>query len=78
MLCAITEESTRKAVARVPNIRDVMTTEPTTFPATASLVEAAQAMRQEDIGDVIVLDQNNQICGIITDRDMVVRAMAEE
>jgi CBS domain-containing protein len=57
-------------------IRDVMTPNPTVFPATASLVEAAQAMRDGDLGDVLV-EQDGQLCGIVTDRDIVVRAIAE-
>jgi CBS domain-containing protein len=56
-------------------VRDVMTPTPVALPATASLVEAALAMRDFDVGDVLVLD-NGQICGIVTDRDIVVRAIA--
>jgi len=52
-----------------------MTPNPVVLLATASLVEAALAMRDFDIGAVIVLD-NNQVCGIVTDRDIVVRAIA--
>jgi CBS domain-containing protein len=57
-------------------IRDVMTTRLTTLPKTSSVLEAARAMRQNDIGDVVVLD-NGHIHGILTDRDIVVRAIAE-
>jgi CBS domain-containing protein len=57
-------------------IRDVMTPNPIVFPATASLVEAAQAMRDSDLGDVLV-EQEGKLCGIVTDRDIVVRAIAE-
>jgi CBS domain-containing protein len=56
-------------------VRDVMTPTPVALPATASLVEAALAMRDFDVGDVLVLD-NGQVCGIVTDRDIVVRAIA--
>ena len=58
-------------------IRDVMTAEPVTLSATSSLLDAARAMRESDIGDVIVLDESDQVCGIVTDRDIVVRAVAE-
>jgi CBS domain-containing protein len=34
-------------------------------------------MRANDIGDVIVTDDNGGICGILTDRDLVVRLIAE-
>lgn len=57
-------------------IRDVMTTRLTTLPKTSSVLEAARAMRQNDIGDVVVLD-NGHIHGILTDRDIVIRAVAE-
>jgi CBS domain-containing protein len=60
----------------MPSIREVMTTDPTTLPATATITEAAMRMREEDIGDVIVLDGNEQLCGVVTDRDIVVRALA--
>jgi CBS domain-containing protein len=62
----------------MPNIREVMTTNPTTAAATVTLIEAAQVMRDEDIGDVIVLDDDEQIRGIVTDRDIVVRAIADQ
>ena len=57
-------------------IRELMTPNPVSLPGTASVREAARAMRDADIGDVIVIE-NNQICGIVTDRDIVVRAVAE-
>ena len=57
-------------------IRDVMTAHPITFPATSSLVEAARAMRDSDIGDVIVVE-NGRLCGVVTDRDITVRGVAE-
>jgi CBS domain-containing protein len=59
------------------SIRDVMTPDPRTFPQTAPVVEAARVMREADIGDVIVLDDGDEICGIVTDRDIVVRTVAE-
>lgn len=61
----------------MPNIREVMSTDPVTLPLGATVQEAAQAMREQDIGDVIVLDDNDEICGILTDRDIAVRAVAE-
>jgi CBS domain-containing protein len=58
-------------------IKDVMTADPITLPQSSSLTEAAKAMRDSDIGDVIVLDDGGQLCGIVTDRDIVIRAVAE-
>jgi CBS domain-containing protein len=54
----------------------VMTRRPVTLPATAPVVEAARAMKEADIGDVIVLE-HDRIAGILTDRDIVVRGLAE-
>jgi CBS domain-containing protein len=45
-------------------------------PGTASVHEAARAMRDAEIGDVIVIE-HKQMCGIVTDRDIVVRTVAE-
>ncbi len=58
------------------SIREVMTPDPISIPATSSVAEAARAMRDGNIGDVIVL-KDSQVCGILTDRDIVIRAVAE-
>jgi CBS domain-containing protein len=58
-------------------LRDVMSPNPVTLPGTATVVDAARRMRDDDIGDVIVLD-GDRVCGIVTDRDLVVRAVADE
>jgi CBS domain-containing protein len=55
----------------------VMTPNPTTLPRRASLMDAAKAMRKNDIGAVIVVDSDGAICGLVTDRDIVVRGVAE-
>lgn len=57
-------------------IHDVMTSHPVTLPGTASVQDAARTMREQAIGDVIVME-NQQVCGIVTDRDIVVRTVAE-
>jgi CBS domain-containing protein len=57
------------------NISEVMTPNPKTLAQSATIMEAACAMRDNDIGDVVVLD-NGRLCGILTDRDIVVRALA--
>lgn len=53
-----------------------MTTNPRTVNVEDTVLEAAQVMRDNDIGDVIVV-QDGQVTGIVTDRDIAVRAMAE-
>ncbi len=42
----------------------------------ASLVEAAQLMRAQDIGDVLVTG-GDDIIGVLTDRDIALRAVAD-
>lgn len=58
-------------------IRDVMTPKPQTLPQETTVREAAEAMRSNDIGDVIVDDEKGGLVGIVTDRDIVVRVVAE-
>ena len=58
-------------------VQQVMTRAPVALLATSTLTEAARAMRDSDIGDVIVMD-NDAVCGIVTDRDITIRAVAEE
>jgi CBS domain-containing protein len=57
-------------------VRDVMSPEPLTLPLDAPLTEAARLMRDEQIGGVLIT-QNGMLCGLLTDRDIVVRAVAE-
>ena len=56
-------------------IEEVMTPDPVTVAASSTAVEAARAMRDEGVGDVIVLG-GSAICGILTDRDITVRGVA--
>jgi CBS domain-containing protein len=58
------------------NIRDVMTTNPRTVSPQDTIQSAARIMRDEDTGAVPVVD-NGRPVGIVTDRDIVVRAVAD-
>ena len=58
-------------------IAEVMTRSPIALNRTASLVEAAQVMRDRDVGDVVVMNDDGSVYGILTDRDLVIRAVAE-
>ena len=58
------------------SIREVMTPDPTTVQARDSVVDAARVMRDEHVGAAIVLEEG-QVAGILTDRDIAVRAVAE-
>ena len=57
-------------------IRELMTPNPVALPGTASVHEGVPGHGDADIGDVIVIE-NNRVCGIVTDRDIVVRIVAE-
>jgi CBS domain-containing protein len=57
-------------------IRDVMTSEPKTVEASATVQEAAEIMAKENIGNVLVVE-NGEVKGIVTDRDIVVRVIAK-
>ncbi|MET9254687.1 CBS domain-containing protein [Streptomyces sp. NPDC003717] len=57
-------------------VKDVMTPGVAAVRPESSLVEAAQLMRTQDIGDVVVAD-GQEVVGVLTDRDITVRAVAE-
>ncbi|GHJ41432.1 CBS domain-containing protein [Streptomyces sp. TS71-3] len=57
-------------------VRDVMTPGAVVIPPDASLVEAAQLMRAQGIGDVLVAS-GQRVLGVLTDRDITLRAVAE-
>lgn len=56
-------------------VGDVMTGDPITLDAGAAIREAARIMREREIGDVLVT-KDGELLGILTDRDIVVRALA--
>ncbi len=58
------------------SIKEVMTADPHTISGDATLQDAAREMQSDDIGAVLVTD-NGGVAGILTDRDIVVRAVAE-
>lgn len=57
-------------------VRDVMTTEPVTLDESAPIRRAAELMREHDVGDILVLNEG-ELFGIVTDRDIVVRAISQ-
>ncbi|WP_182897019.1 CBS domain-containing protein [Microbispora sp. H10830] len=57
-------------------VEEVMTRDPVTLPEEAPVVKAAKLMRDRGIGDVLVIG-DGRLCGLVTDRDIVVRAVAE-
>ena len=63
-------------ISRDESVRDVMTPLPKVLDMSASVMDAAEIMRDSDIGDVVVLE-DRRLYGILTDRDIVVRVLAE-
>src|SRR3712207_3116882 len=59
------------------SVSEIMARTVVTLPTSSSIEDAARRMRDDDIGNVIVLDDNDQLKGIVTDRDITVRAVAE-
>jgi CBS domain-containing protein len=57
-------------------VRQVMTTDVYTVRPDASIFDIAELMRDEDIGSVPVVE-NDRLIGMVTDRDIVVRALAD-
>jgi len=61
----------------MPTVSEVMTKNPVGVSTSATLNDAAQVMRDRDIGDVVVLREDGSLCGLVTDRDLVIRGLAE-
>jgi CBS domain-containing protein len=64
----------RRATTR--RVRQAMTPNPRTVEPSMLLREAAQLMKQEDVGSLPVVE-NGRLVGMLTDRDLVTRAVAE-
>jgi len=62
---------------RMTTVAEFMTARPLTLDASSTVCDAARQMRDADIGDVIVTE-GGEVRGIITDRDITVRAIAAE
>lgn len=58
-------------------VGDVMTRGVAYLPPSTTVTIAARMMRDEDVGDVVVAD-DGRVRGMVTDRDIVVRVVAED
>jgi CBS domain-containing protein len=58
-------------------IRDAMTKEPLSVRADGTIQETAAGMRDAGIGALPVVDKSDQLAGMVTDRDIATRAVAE-
>ena len=57
--------------------RDVMTPDPACCSPHTTLDEVAKLMARNDCGEIPVIDTGDQIVGVVTDRDIVCRVVAE-
>jgi CBS domain-containing protein len=58
------------------SVRDAMTEDPRSIGKSVSVVEAARLMREQDIGSLPITD-DEKLVGMITDRDITTRVVAE-
>ena len=58
-------------------VSDVMKTETITVKLDATVVDAARLMRDHGIGFLPVCDENKRVQGVLTDRDLVTRVLAD-
>ena len=56
---------------------DVMTKDPKACAATDTVEQAAQLMKSEDVGPIPIVGDSGKLEGIITDRDIVLKVVAE-
>src|SRR5690349_12990028 len=66
----------RRGGTMAKSVRDAMTEDPRSIGASASVIEAARLMREEHIGSLPITD-DEQLVGMITDRDITTRVVAE-
>jgi CBS domain-containing protein len=57
-------------------ITEAMTANPTTVGSDTTVQEAARSMKSEDVGSLPIVD-GDQLVGVITDRDIAIRLVAE-
>ena len=59
------------------NVKDLMSTNISCIMEDSPIALIAQQMRREDVGSLPVCSQQGQLIGMITDRDLVLRALAK-
>jgi CBS domain-containing protein len=61
----------------VPQIRELMTSNPRTVQPDATAADAAKLMRDEDTGIAPIAEGDGRLVGVVTDRDIAIRVVAE-
>ena len=57
-------------------VKDAMSSRPRTIEASTRLPDAARLMRDQDVGSLPIVE-GDRLAGILTDRDIAIRAVAE-
>jgi len=60
------------------SIRDIMSKDVSICTSDDTLYEAAVKMKEKNIGAIPVCDDNQNLLGMVTDRDLVIRGYAEK
>ena len=58
------------------SIQEAMTSSPTTVEPTTTVQEVARTMKSEDVGSLPIVE-GGKLVGVITDRDLTIRVIAE-
>jgi len=58
-------------------VSEIMTRDPKTAQLDSTLEEIATLMKDEDVGAIPIVDDDDELVGIVTDRDIIVRCVAE-
>ena len=73
-----TESSTEEEAMSGLIVRDVMTPAPAAIVHDASVADAARAMFAENVGSLPVVDDDQELVGMVTDRDLVLHVIARD
>jgi CBS domain-containing protein len=60
------------------HLREIMTTAVVTAALDSDVLKVAQLMRDRNVGSVVVCDPGGQPVGMVTDRDLAIRALADD
>lgn len=60
------------------DLSEIMSSPAVTGRPTGTVADAARVMREHDIGLLVVTDGSDELVGVITDRDIVVRVVATD
>jgi CBS domain-containing protein len=74
--CTKIAQEERRGDTMAKSVRDAMTENPRSIGQSASVVEAARLMREQHIGSLPITD-DEKLVGMITDRDITTRVVAE-